>query len=110
MTNKNAFPDYANNVEVEIVSRAIGSLLKAGYAIRVYDGEEWAMDKPSRDREAISKECFATDITEMVAYKDGKRAGWIMFVHGNGADVLSDYSTALEDVLKSANAYAENAW
>jgi hypothetical protein len=62
----------------------------------------------SRDIVAITKAMFSTDEDRLLLdNNDGKRCGWVYLVWGNGADIISDYTTNLEDVLKPAQAIAD---
>lgn len=95
-------------IEKEIARRTIQSLLEKGYAISVHDGEETTV-KRSLDKKVIIEAMFTTDedILYVHANSDTKAFGWIMFVYGNdGHDVISDYTTNLEEVLAPVNAYA----
>jgi len=78
--------------EQRIVGKLIREALDEDLTISVFDGEEWAL-KTSTDYEAITKEVAATDITELrFRDKNRKSVGWAMLVHGNGEDVISDYT------------------
>lgn len=89
MTN---FPEYMPQVEKLIVNRLISAVLKAGWTISVFDGEEWAL-KTSTNRAAIQAETAATDeTTYRIRSASGEALGQIWLVHGNGTDVISDYT------------------
>jgi hypothetical protein len=95
-------------VERAIIRRAITDVLAAGYLVRVHDGEDWACE-PTLDLGVLMAAIMATDEEKLVVYRhDSKGAkwvphGWIFLVHGNdGWDVINDYTTNLEDVLKGA--------
>ena len=96
--------------ECEIISRVITSALNAGYHIAVHDGEEWSV-RPTRDRAEIEAACFATDYTAF-RLRDKNAGdvniGFIEFVHGNGVDVIHDYSKkpAIEKIVKPAQDFA----
>ncbi len=112
------FPAHALRIphlkaECEIISRVITDALKADYHISVYDGEEWVV-KPTRDRAKIEAGCFATDYTafrlrEMEA-DGGTYRGFVDFIHGNGLEVIHDYSDnpEMEAILKSAQDWADS--
>ncbi|RWM86466.1 MAG: hypothetical protein EOR84_30605 [Mesorhizobium sp.] len=87
-----AFPDYMRSTETKIVDTLIKKALGLGYVVSVYDGMDWPVKK-SADYEAITCEIAATDVTELVfRLDDGTKVGWMMLVHGNDEDVISDYS------------------
>jgi hypothetical protein len=70
--------------ENEIIGSALRDMIDAGYTVKTedHDGSLWfaVLDEEISTEEAI---------------------GFIRLVWGNGADMLSDYSTNLEDVLQS---------
>lgn len=78
-------------LENAIVGAAVAALVDDGFRVEMSDQDGGGM--------------FA------YAWKTAKRpaggfAFWIKFVPGNGVDVLSDYTTNLEAVLKEVNAFA----
>jgi len=86
-------------VEKEIVTAVIAALLKAGYAITVYNGEDEEIKK-STDQISILAAMFTTDEDHLIVYKQGKRSGFVTFIYGNdGYDVIHDYTTNLESVI-----------
>lgn len=95
-------------VERQIARAAINGLLAAGYTVSVNNGGDTDEIEPSTDARAILKEMFATDEEHLIAHRDGKRSGWVFFVYGNdGWDVISDYTTNLEQALAGAKALAD---
>lgn len=102
-------------VERSIARRVILDALRAGYTLSVYDGEEVTL-KNSTSVKAILAAMFSVDDDYLLFHKDGHTAtkfagdndGWVRFVYGNdGPDVVNDYTTNLEEVLKGANALAD---
>jgi hypothetical protein len=94
-------------IERQIARKVIADALAAGYAIDVFDSEEYAIEK-STDPEAIIKAMFSTDDDRLYFHKDGKQAGWVLFIYGNsGWDVISDYTVNLEDLFKGASELSE---
>jgi hypothetical protein len=49
-----------------------------------------------------------TDEDRLLVYNQGEQRtfGWVLFIYGNGEDVLSDYTTNLEAALRSTNDFA----
>lgn len=94
-------------IEREVVSKVVDSLLDAGYLLSVEDEEndEDFIEK-STDKAAIMEAMFSMDDDTLVAYtKDGGEDAfaWVKFIYGNdGHDVIHDYTTNLESVLKAA--------
>lgn len=88
-------------IERDIARRVVNDALSAGHSITVNDGEEDVLIK-SIDASAILKAMFSTDEDRLFFNK-----GWVYFIYGNdGYDVISDYTTNLEAVLKGANELA----
>jgi hypothetical protein len=101
-------------VEREIAEATVDALLKAGYLLGVNDGEETTLHH-SRSKDAVLAHMFTTDEDWLLVYEDAdqddplnvepgtaddKADWWVRFVYGNdGWDVISDYCTALEDVI-----------
>lgn len=94
-------------VERRIAQQAIADLLEAGYTLGVNDGEEITI-KESTDAEAVLKAMATTDEDYLLAYRDGKRVGWVRFIYGNdGWDVINDYTTNLEEALTKTTALTD---
>jgi hypothetical protein len=94
-------------LERKIVTRVIKDGIAAGFTIDVYDGEEFVL-KGSTDVKKILSVMFTTDEDSLYLKKYGI-AGWVAFIYGNdGHDVIHDYSTNLEDVLKGAEELADS--
>ena len=95
-------------IEKEIVEKAACCLIEAGYLVEVFDGEEVAQPATT-DMEQIKAALYTTDEDYLRAVDGkGKRVGWVRMIYGNdGWDVISDYTTNLEDVLQEATALSE---
>lgn len=100
---------HASATEQAIVVRLVNDLLAAGLTISVWNGGDEAEIDDSDNAEAIFAELAASDQDELTMRhgKGGAYAGWIRLVWGNDADVISDYTTRLEDILNGANKLAE---
>lgn len=99
-------------VERAIVSRIVDDLLARGYALSVDygDGDPDYEVARSRDRSAVLGALFACDEERLFVHREGQERpfAWIFLVYGNdGWDVVSDYTTNLEDDLKGATALAD---
>jgi hypothetical protein len=98
-----AYPKHIRPLEQPIIDRVIRKALDQGHSISVSDGLSWALTR-SRDYDAITAEVHATDITEFVIRNsDKKKLGWILFIHGNDEDVISDTSdnTEIEELCRA---------
>lgn len=96
-------------IEKRIVGQVVADALAAGYTIDVNDGTETTLRKASSKR-AILEAMFSTD-SDIITLRTGPggRVGSIMFVYGNGTDVISDYTDKpeIERVLARASATAD---
>lgn len=98
--------------ERKVVRRTVRTLLAAGYAITVNNGED-APIRRSKSINAIMAEVQACDEEWLHVLRQDetgawKRIGTIFLVYGNsGPEVIADYSTSLETVLEPVMAYCE---
>jgi hypothetical protein len=92
-------------LEMRICEKAVEGLLAAGYAVSVNDGEETTV-KNCTDKSIIMDAVFTTDEDYLLAYKEGEEDGWVRLIWGNVQDLISDYTTNLEDAFKDANDFA----
>lgn len=97
-------------IEQDIVTRTVDVLLAAGFLLQTDILEDPRPEQPTTDRANIIAEVAEVDDEFLgVFYQDGTRKGWVRFVYGNnGEDVISDYTTNLESVLKPVNDYADS--
>ena len=97
------YPTWLDPIERKIIDLLVKTALAEGFAIAVYG--EGELDLPfSKDYDAITSDIAATDMTELIL-EPGKH--WVQLVHGNGCDVISDYTTKSEEVFAKATALAE---
>lgn len=83
------------SVETQIARHTVRALLGAGYAITVDCGDGIEIAE-SRDETAILRALSATDQDYLLV---GGRS-WVRLIWGNGADLISDYTTDLDPVLE----------
>jgi hypothetical protein len=87
-------------IEIKIIKATVKALLKAGFTLSVFDGEEDFLieeNHGSADTKAIYAALYETDEDYLNAWKDGERFGWVRFIYGNdGWDVINDYTVNLE--------------
>ena len=89
--------------ERQIIDAILDAALGRGLLVSVHDGEEWALTG-SDSRPAIAADVGATDCTTLRFHdparfdQHGKPAsvGSVFLVHGNGSDVIADYSDNAE--------------
>lgn len=122
-----SFPSWMPGNEGRIINRFITSALDAGLWLMTVDGETGEpMTPKTRKRGVIQRECAATGITVLGVYRDNTvktdkgvrldKVGDVVFIHGNGVDVLSDFSwpaklpeneAEMERLVEPAQALAE---
>lgn len=95
-------------VEWDIVIRTVDVLLAAGFALDT-DADP---GPATTDRATIMFRLIEVDDERLYCRRPEKDRegwyGWVRFVYGNcGYDVISDYTTNLEAVLKPVNEYAD---
>ena len=90
------------SVEEQVMKAVINSLLEAGYALGVNDGEEETVTN-SRDPDEVFAAMKTTDQDYLLARKptaSDAQSGWVRFIYGNeGHEVVNDYTTNLEPVM-----------
>lgn len=99
-------------ISVTIVLRTVDVLLAAGYLLNVNDGEFNRPLIPTRDKAVMFRELMDTDMEAIEVYDEVSNLhpmGWVQFVYGNdGYDVISNYTTNLEQVLKPINDWVDS--
>ena len=81
-----------NLIEKAVTDCLADAILNKGFSITVNDGFEDPL-KRSRDKDKVIEETGTTDETWWFMINiGGKRAGWWRLTHGNGLDVISDFS------------------
>lgn len=107
------YPDWLTGIERDVIDDLIREALMQGARISVYDGEEWALSR-STDYRRITSEIAATDETTICLRKPDetgalRRIGTVFLVHGNGAEVVSDY-TDVPEVARIVMAAEYKGW
>ncbi len=98
---------HTHYIEKKICKRLINTIHKQGYKFDINDGEEDVI-RHSRDKKAAFEALFSTDEDYIIVRNDeGQRLGSIWLIHGNGIDVISDYSTSLEPILEPVTKWIE---
>lgn len=101
-------------IERFIVGKLVDRILAEGYRIEAYDSvyRDGSAPVDSKDvsKKRLLEEIFAGDdafLTVRMAAGKGWE-GWIKLIYGNdGWDVISDYTTNLEELLKPVNEFAD---
>lgn len=97
------YPDHIDATEARIIDKIIASALAAGVLIDVRDayGDNDEPVEPMTDPDLIRAEVAATGETlfDFHDAKTGHCFGWVMLVHGNELDVISDMTTDVRTSL-----------
>jgi hypothetical protein len=92
-------------MELAIVNKLIESADAAGYRLRVAEYEA----DGEHDYDVKTALFNLDDAHVNVIDSDGEELGWVRLVFGNsGHDLVSDFTTNLDDFLAPANALAES--
>jgi len=92
-------------LERRAVRKYVDAVLKAGFEVEVFDGEEFL--PRSTNKAEIVENMFAVDGCELNLYRPNEQR-WMKFIFGNEPwEVLNDYSVALEEILEPVNAAVE---
>jgi hypothetical protein len=108
--------------EKKIVGRLVSDVLAEGRAISVsyergYDIEEMYEYKRigCTDHAKIMEDAFAVDICHLFIHIKGQTkftqdgsincAGWVFLISGNGVDIISDYSSILDNLGLMSGAF-----
>ncbi len=108
-------------IEKKIVRRLVRDLLSKGYTLSVSLDRGFDIDEMvaigSTDKQLIISEIFSGDECHLFVHENDDQEptlngqinsiGWVYLVIGNGNCIISDYTTNLDDVLKSTNELAE---
>ena len=91
-------------IEKDVATKIVDDALALGYSISLNNGGEEDELTDCRDREKILAELKASDEdTLKFTSIAGNHLGWVWLVYGNsGWDVIRDYTTNLEELLKGA--------
>lgn len=100
----------AQLVERLIIDHLIADMLAAGALLGVNDGEETTLER-SADPVAIKAAMFTTDEDYLLVWPnglgEGEHIGWVWLIHGNGEDVICDYSTNIEALIAPTNTWID---
>lgn len=84
------------NVETKIIRAIATKVVENNYTISVFDGEEYPVKKSGNVEDIMSAVGATDETTFRIRNEGGETIGFIYFVHGNGEDVVSDWSDAPE--------------
>lgn len=79
------------SIERQIIERIVDRALELGCVISVYDGEEWCL-RGSVLKTTVLNAMFSTDQDTLSFRLNDERKGQIIFIHGNGEDVVHDHT------------------
>jgi len=96
-------------MERQIARKVVTSGIAAGYQLSVFDGGEVTVARSTTVSEVMAG-LFTTDDDRLLFFRPGEAqpCGWVWLVYGNdGWDVVNDYTTNLESVMKPADKLAD---
>jgi hypothetical protein len=88
----------SQSIERQICERLVADLLAGGFTVSVDDGEEITL-RNSTDAAAILGAMFTTDQDMLVIRHPDRKKSWVVLIHGNDRDIISDYGVSIEDVI-----------
>ena len=99
--------DYTTPGERGVATRLVRAALHAGYAVSVYDGEEYTVKRSRRERQILA--ALATTGEDALVIRDatGERLGVLSLIWGNdpsGEELIADHSDndAMEALYRAA--------
>ena len=107
------FPEWLDKDERKIISKLLDAILADPLCHVEVPDEEGVSLRPSRDRRQVERGTAAAGETYYIVFRaqpngDLHRVGFIRLIHGNGVDVISDYSDKadLERLIQPALDFA----
>lgn len=100
--------EHRLEIERHIGNAIVKEALDAGYAISINNGEDET--EPMRDATAITKALRLTDDERLYLWETGATHAfaWVYLVYGNdGWDVVNDYTTNIEQMMKGISQLAD---
>ena len=77
-------------IEQDIMNGIARAAIARGYVISVHDGDDYVLNR-SQSVPAILFHAGATDVTTfLIRNQHGENLGSILFIHGNGVEVVAD--------------------
>jgi hypothetical protein len=95
------YPAHLDPVEREIIDRLIRDVLAAGHVIWVHDGDAVVLRRSSDHDEIASR--IATSFETTLIIESAPDLAWIWLIHGNGCDVIGDWTPSAEPFLTEAS-------
>ena len=100
--------EYTTSGERGVATRLVRAAIHAGYAVSVYDGEEYTV-KRSRESKKILEALASTEMdTLLIRDSAGERVGSLVLIWGNdqtGEELIADYTDKpeIEALANAAN-------
>lgn len=108
----NHFPNHMRRDEADVADALLTAFFNRQLTVSIHDGEEWSVKK-STDRAELERETAATGVTGYrLRTADGEYAGFFTLIHGNGRDVIHDWSAneLCEDIWNEVEPVTELEW
>lgn len=97
MTNR--LQDRIGATEARLVRHLVARILRKGYAIDAREGENPMEARVRVQSDEVIRHIGHTEVTVLDVYRqqtDSKPLGYFILIHGNGCDVISDFSAVAE--------------
>lgn len=103
---------YAHNIRCweRNIRKIVMAAIANGLSVGVNDGEETVLTH-SKNVPTIMRALFSTDEDYLLFYKENEKGhfAWVRLIYGNGPDeVVNDYSTNIEYIMKPINEWVSN--
>jgi hypothetical protein len=87
------FQRYTTPGERGVATRLVRRALKRGWEVSVHDGEEWAIEHSTKERDILN--ALATTGQDTLRFFDNSAKGWVLLVWGNdpsGEELIADHT------------------
>jgi hypothetical protein len=100
--------EQRQQIERQIVHQIVTDAITHGYFVSVHNGEEITVTR-SNSVKVVMAETMSVDEEHLFfTSASGAEVGWVFLVYGNGGyDVICDYTTNLEELMKGAETLAD---
>lgn len=87
--------DYTTSGERGVATRLVRAAIHAGYAVSVYDGEEYTVKRSRRERQILAALASTEEDWLVIRDSAGERLGSLRLIWGNdatGEELIADYT------------------
>jgi predicted fused transcriptional regulator/phosphomethylpyrimidine kinase len=87
--------EYTTPGERGVATRLVRAAIHAGYAVSVYDGEEYTVKRSRRERQILAALASTEEDWLVIRDSAGERVGALVLIWGNdpdGEELIADYT------------------